>query len=155
MHPELMLAQANFYELQTKKNQELRTTEAKLFRILFALFCCAIIFNFSCLVITHAMVTKSQPDVQLVEANPVTAAAYKFQMIQAPTIIASIIAGLKIVFMNVVVWGLMSAFYYNMSRKITSKWELTYLASIVIFLFAVCFCNFGNDFGFWLGKVLA
>ena len=155
MHPELMLAQANFYELQTKKNQELRTTEAKLFRILFALFCCAIIFNFSCLVITHAMVTKSQPDVQLVEANPVTAAAYKFQMIQAPTIIASIIAGLKIVFMNVVVWGLMSAFYYNMSRKITSKWELTYLASIVIFLFAVCWMNFGNDVGYWLGKVWA
>jgi len=155
MHPELMLAQANFYELQTKKNQELRTTEAKLFRILFVLFCCAVIFNFSCLVITHAMVTKSQPDVQLVEANPVTAAAYKFQMIQAPTIIASIIAGLKIVFMNVVVWGLMSAFYYNMSRKITSKWELTYLASIVIFLFAVCWMNFGNDVGYWLGKVWA
>jgi len=147
MNKELAKMQLELKERQSVIHREFVQKNKNIFRILDILLILAIIFNASCLCLTHALVAKTTPDIILAETNPVASVAYDFNP-------APILEGIAYVWYALIIWAVMAAFYISVRAKVTSYIDLTLLCATVGFLIVLNFTNFMNDFGYLLGKWL-
>lgn len=147
MDKELANKWIEFKELKVRKNKEFITNNKNLFLVLDILIILAIIFNAGCLCLTNALVEKANPDVPLLESNPVASVVYDFNA-------APILEGIKYIWYSIIIWAAVGSWYFYSRMQVTSYWGMSGMVAMTFFLFMMNFTNFMNDFGYLLGKVI-
>ena len=147
MDKELAKMQLEFKERQSNLNRLFILEHKNIFKLLDILLIMAIVFNASCLMLTHALVAKTTPDMVLAETNPVASVAYDFNP-------APILEGIAYVWYALIIWAIIAVLYVSVRGKVTSHIDLTWLCAIVSFMIVLNFTNFMSDFGYMFGKWL-
>lgn len=120
----------------------------KIFRTLDMLLICCFLLNLGAVVITNALVFKTNTNVKLVEANPVTANTHQLETNKEALFKFS---GFYI---HALLWVFLAWFYIHKRNNVKNEKELLILTSIVISWLIILSLDFFNDFGYLLGKIM-
>ena len=132
---------------------ENRKTHKKTLILLDILMIIGLMSNVGAMIITNAMVAKAQPDAVFIEVNPVAAKAYNLE--QAPKeqrlqLIKNY--GGKLI--HLFIMGIALGIYIWMRHRANHWRDYLLLCVMVSIWFTILIMNFGNDFGYYLGRVL-
>lgn len=108
-----------------------------------------ILMNFGATIMTNYMAVKKEPEVKIMEVNPLAAEIGNYEEHPAAQNYFS-----RMVAFKVLAWGLLVALYCFARRGIYNYFGFTWLLTIVVAYTLLFSQNFFNDFGFWLGKVV-
>lgn len=100
--------------------------------------------------ITNALVVKAEPELLLYEANPVGAEMHDYEP-AAPSEALPAIIGL---FKHILLWTILGFLYIYQRTTIYNDGGLYFLLFLTIYIFSVTSCDFFNNLGFLIGKVV-
>jgi len=118
------------------------------YRVLDVLVICIILFNFGAVLLTNAMVVKTEPNVELYEVNIVAASMNDYE--PHPEWKSILTATMK----QFLIWMAMIYGYIYLRRTVMTDAGLAGLGSGVVYLFSVLGWDFFNDLGFLVGSLL-
>jgi len=149
----------NFKQIKRRHNKALRIEKKNLskmfksenkkkFILMDILFIFFILFNIGALVITNMLVIKTEPEIQLIEANPVVAENYNFQTHPDAK---PAITGFMI---SMFAWTYFIGWYiYGRITLYKSRDFYMFVGTFIFFGISITM-DFFNDFGFLLGKII-
>jgi len=125
-----------------------RKENKKTFLILDLLLIIMILCNLGALLITNALVVRVEPNIELMEANPVVAEIDSFEMHPEAT-------GLFKSFIRYVILWSFFTFMYFLIRNNTRSYFLMYFLMFYVILYSITLStDFINDLGYYIGKKL-
>jgi len=109
-----------------------------------------ILFNFGAVFLTNVMVTKAEPQIELLEANPlaqITTPQYE-QHPESRSIFTTFV-------IHSLLWLIILLGYIYYRRSIYTNTQLSILFAFVLFYLCLTGYDFWNDCGYFVGKLLS
>jgi hypothetical protein len=111
-------------------------------------FVLAILSNFGALLLTNMMVIKEEPNIVLMETNPIASKIHNFEQHPEGSSLM-----LKFV-INCLLWSLIIFGYVYTRIKVKTKKDFDYLIFFTIFVWYTLTYDFINNLGLYIGKLI-
>jgi len=148
-YSELNRAKQALKEEQSILSKEIRKEYSIWFRLMDILIVMMLLSNLGAVFLTNAMVTKATPDVVIMEVNPVMANAHNWE--EHPESNTLYLAFIK----QALFYALMLTSYVMFRQNIFTERMLWLGFGFIASCCFISLLDFFNDFGFWIGKLLA
>ena len=129
-------------------HEQYKNKYSKTFKLMDILFVSFIISNMGALMLTNMLVFKTTPNATVQEANPIASEIHDFEPHpQAASLFSGFI-------FQMLMYGILFLCYFSNRNNIRSHKGLILNFALIFFMFFVCFTDFTNNLGYYIGRLL-
>lgn len=132
-------------EQKRKINKEFVKRHRKLFWVLDVLVISFLVVNFMTAMITNVLVVKSNPDIKIVEANPVQAEINDYENYPEGNNV------MKMLLIQGMFWAILLTLYFYSRLHMHTHEELWMVIFLIAFYIYIIYFDFFNDLGYFIG----